>query len=114
MPDVLMNIFRALIYQADRKPGVPALATLKRGLQIRVTRSPGTNYKLEAGRKNVYSDERELSVLTVNWPNRVVCPVEWQQALPEVEDPMRWMVAILHPVGEGEPCESKATASDAA
>lgn len=104
MADSLMLIFRALIYQADRKPGMAFTADLQRGLHLRLTRSTETeNYKLECGRKRKHVEMPELVTVVANWPIKIITPVEWRKIECEVPTEIHWMAAIMKPL----PAEGK-------
>lgn len=99
MAESLLLIFRALIFQADKKRGVTFTANLQRGLHLRLTRSETTeNYKLECGRTRKHVEMPELLVVVANWPNPVVTPVEWRKVECEVPAEIHWMAAIMKPL----------------
>lgn len=99
MAESLTLIFRALIFQADKKRGVTFTADLQRGLHLRLTRSETTeNYKLECGRKRKHTEMPELLTVVANWPIKIVTPVEWRTIACEIPTEIHWMVAIMKPL----------------
>lgn len=98
MTEKLSLVLRALIYQADKHPGVPASAHLTRGLELQVTRSTQTpNYKLQCGRKRNYASNTELTIVAANWP-QATSTIEWKQIKGSEEGGTNWFQAVVKPV----------------
>lgn len=106
MAERLSLVLRALIFQADRHPGIPARAHLARGLELRVTHSTTTqNYKLECGRARGTASENELLVVASNWPARSHL-MEWHPTQNPDEEGITWAHTIVQPCQQEAPREA--------
>lgn len=98
MTEKMSLVLRALVYQADKHPGISATGHLSRGLELEVTKSTETpNYKLRCGRKRGYPSELELTIVAANWP-QVTQVMEWQQTMNADEGGINWYRTIVKPV----------------